>query len=188
MTRQSIGLRRLFAKERSMKHGIKMCALAVMLVATGIAITQQPAKDEVPKDKTGPTRSNGRVDILANIVGNLKLNVAQKAKVERILAAHEEKLRELFKKVQEAEKDLDEEALSELKAVLKKKQFERVEDDLKKGPLGKDLEKMGKGAKASRPDKTDDAAMRDAIRQITAEVRDSLRQLVGKRVAGKCAD
>ncbi len=172
-----------------MRHGIKMFALAVMLVVTGVAITQQPNEDGPPKEKKGPPPPKGGFDFLARIVGDLKLSAGDKAKVEPIVKAHEEKLRELFKKFHEAHKKLDEEALSDLKGVLKEMQFQRVEDELKKGPPGKDFDKKGKGdRKGPPPDKKDDAALRQALREIAAEVRDSLRQVVGKRSGGKCAD
>jgi hypothetical protein len=176
-----------FAEERSMRHGIKMFALAVLLVVTGVAITQQPDTDGPPRDKKGPPPKGG-FDFLAKVVGDLNLSADQKSKAEPILKAHEEKLRELFKKLHEAAKKLDEEALDRLKTVLKDEQFQRVEDELKKGP-GKDFDKKGKGdKKGPPPNKKDDAALRGAVREITAEVKDSLRQLVGKRGAGKCAD
>jgi hypothetical protein len=171
-----------------MRHGIKMFALAVLLIVTGVAITQPSDKDGPPKDKKGPPPPKGGFDFLAKVVGDLKLNAAQKAKAEPILKAHEEKLRELFKKLHEAHKKLDEEALAELKGVLKDEQFQRVADELKKGPPGKGFDKKGKDKKGPPHDKKDDAALRQAVREIAAELKNSVRQLVGKRGAGKCAD
>jgi hypothetical protein len=181
-----------------MKHGIKMFALAVLLIVTGVAITQPPDKDGSPKDKKGPPPPKGGFDFLAKVIADLDLTAAQKAKAEPILKAHEEKLRELFKKLHEAHRKLDDDALKELKGVLKEEQFERVEDVLKKGPPpGKELDKEKKGPpkdkKGPPPDKKDNAARRqvDAERlaqQLTAEAMATVRQMLGKAADCKCAN
>jgi Spy/CpxP family protein refolding chaperone len=179
-----------------MKHSITMLALALLFIVAGVAITQPPdKKDGPPKEKKGPPPPKGGFDFLARVVSDLELTEAQKAKADPVLKAHEEKLRDLFKKLHDAHKKIDEDAIKELQAVLKDEQFQRLEDTLKKGPPGKDFEKNGPPKDKKDPPKDKQAAKngvrRDAdrlARQVTAEALATVRQILGKLDDCKCED
>lgn len=181
-----------------MKHSITMLALALLFIVAGVAITQPPEKGGPPKEKKGPPPPKGGFDFLARVVADLELNDAQKAKAEPVLKAHEEKLRELFRKLHEAHKKIDEDAIHELKAVLKDEQFQRLEDTLKKGPPGKDFDKKGPPKDRKDPPKDDKQAAKNGARrhldadrfarQVTAEALATVRQIFGDHGDCKCAD
>jgi|SRR5882724_4851486 len=181
-----------------MKHSITMLALALLFIVAGVAITQPPAKDGPPKAKKGPPPPKGGFDFLSRVVADLELNDAQKAKAEPIVKAHEEKLRELFKKLHDAHKKIDEDAIKDLQAVLKDEQFQRLEDTLKKDPPGKEFEKKGPPNNKKEPPKDDKQAAKNGARrqldadrlakQVKAEALATVRQILGKHGDCKCPD
>ena len=181
-----------------MKHSITMLALALLFIVAGVAITQPPDKDGPPKEKKGPPPPKGGFDFLSRVVADLGLTEGQRAKAEPIAKVHEEQLRDLFKKLHDAHKKIDEDAIKELKAVLKDEQFQRLEDTLKKGPPGKDFDKKGPPRDKKDPPKDDKQAAKNGARrqldadrlakQVRAEALATVRQILGKHGDCKCED
>lgn len=139
-----------------MRRGLAVLAAATLLVFSGVAITQPPDKDGPAKEK----KKGGKGffgDPFVKAIKSLDLTDAQKPKVREIQEAHEQKLRELFKKMMDARKKLHDETMKDFKGVLTEKQLQTLDEALKKGfgpPPGKDKKGGPKDKKGPPDDKS----------------------------------